>query len=338
MAWTVDWRVTIDGSDVSSFMRPLLTAIEIVDRDGTASDAARLTFDDTGGQCLLPRTGAKVGIFLNGVSCFDGVVDSTPWTLTRGGGRLLQVNAKGFDTRGKAKEGQRWHLDDATLGHALDKAARLAGLSGMIVDPAFASIMRDYWSPDGVSFLAWGEKLARQFGATFKIRGDRAVFARRGQGLSAIGQAMPTVRGTVPGNVISINIDPTRGRARYGKARARYFDRETAQFVVTEIDIDGADLDAIDDIRGSAADETQARSFAEAHKVNAERDAGSGSVEIDLAPEAQAEGTFVLSGARPGIDGSYRITGVTHKANRGGGATTVLELKQPGNGAGKDDR
>jgi phage protein D len=59
---------------------------------------------------------------------------------------------------------------------------------------------------------------------------------------------------------------------------------------------------------------------------------------MDLPVEAQAEGTLVLSGARPGIDGSYRIVSVTHKETRSGGATTSLELKQPTGGAGNDGR
>lgn len=51
---------------------------------------------------------------------------------------------------------------------------------------------------------------------------------------------------------------------------------------------------------------------------------------MDLTPEAQAEAPFKLTGARQGVDGTWRITSVTHKANRGGGSTTSLEIKEPG--------
>jgi hypothetical protein len=341
MAWKVEWRVTIDGWDVSSNMRPYLQAITVVDKDGVASDTCNLTFDDTGGQCLLPAVGAKVVVYLQGVKVFEGVVDSTPWTMTRGGGRILDVNAKGFDTRGKAKEAQLWHLDDRTLQDALGNAAKKAGLSGIVIDPEFASIVRSYWSPDGASFLGWGQKLAREMGATFKIRNDRAVFAKRGQGTSATGSAMPTVTGTIPGNVLSVSIDPSKGRPRYSKARVRFFDRASAQFKTKEVDVESGDvsIDVIDDVRGlTAADEGQAESMAKGRKSDSDREAGDGSVEIDLAVEAQAEGTFVLTGARPGIDGTYRIVSVTHKATRSGGATTSLELKQPSGSAGTDSR
>lgn len=340
MAWRVEWRVTINGSDVTTNMRPFLTEITISDKDGTASDTCALTFDDAGGQCLLPKVGAKVTVHLDGALVFEGVVDSTPWTLTRGGGRMLQVNAKGFDTRGKAKEGQRWHLDDATLKDALERAGKQAGLSGVVVDPSFASIQRSYWSPDGASFLAWGDKLARQHGATFKIRGDKAVFAKRGSGASAAGGAMPTVEARIPGNVISANVDPVRGRRRFAKARVRSFDRASASYKETDVEIEDlvGGLDVVNERRDTVADEDEAKLTGEGRKSDAEREGGSGTVEINIEPSAQAEGTFVLTGARPGVDGTYRIVSVTHKATRSGGATTSLEIKQPGQGTGKDTR
>lgn len=341
MAWKVDWQVLIDGTDVSINMRPFLQSISVADKDGTASDTCNLTFDDTGGQCLLPKTGAKVVVLLQGVQVFEGVVDGTPWSMTRGGGRTLDVNAKGFDTRGKAKQAQMWHLDDVTLKEALQKAGKDAGITAVVVDPEFAEIKRPYWSPDGSSFLSWGQKLARELGATFKIRGEKAVFAKRGKGSSAAGGAMPTVSGSIPGNVISVSIDPSKGRSRYAKARVRYFDRKEAKFKTKDVDVENGDenLETVDDIRGvTAADEDHAEGMAKGRKSDSERDAGNGSVELDLAVEAQAEGTFVLIGARPGIDGTYRISGVTHRATRAGGATTSLDLKQPQGDAGKDGR
>ncbi|MBP0438392.1 phage late control D family protein [Tianweitania sediminis] len=340
MAWTVDWRVIVGGTDMTNPMRPYLISVEVVDRDGVDSDACSLTFDDSDGQVKLPAPRTPVEVMLNGVPVFSGFVDSTPWTLSRGGGRLLQVSCKAFDTRGKATENQLWHLDDTTFDKAAQKAGAAAGFS-VQVDPVLASIMRDYWSPDGASFIAWGEKISRELGATFKLQGNRAVFAKRGQGLSVAGSALPTVfaRCGRDGNVISVNIDPTKGRPRSKTKKVRFFDREEAKFKEKELTIDLEDAgDAIDTQRWNAADEDQAGTMAESQKVDAERNAGVGSAQLDLATEAMAEGTLVLTGARPGIDGTYRITGRTHAADRDGGAVTRCELAQPQGAAGKDDR
>lgn len=91
-------------------------------------------------------------------------------------------------------------------------------------------------------------------------------------------------------------------------------------------------------MRATAADQAQAKDMGEARKSEAQREGGEGTVEMDLTVEAQAEAPFVLSGARAGVDGSYRIVSVRHKASRGGGSTTSLEIKQPQGAAGKDQR
>ena len=55
---------------------------------------------------------------------FSGTVDSVRSSGSRGGGRTLKVTAKGFDSRGKVKEAQGFHKDDATLQDFLDQAAK----------------------------------------------------------------------------------------------------------------------------------------------------------------------------------------------------------------------
>ena len=42
------------------------------------------------------------------------------------------------------------------------------------------------------------------------------------------------------------------------------------------------------------------------------------------------DGLCIVTGARPGVDGSWRIESVTHSYSRGGGFVTQLSLKQPG--------
>ena len=138
MAWTVAWEVWIDGVNVSNPMRPYLTDIQTVDKDGAASDKCSLTFDDKDGQIKLPSDGAAIKINLQGVQVFEGTVDKVNSNGSRGGGRLLKIGGKGFDSRGQVKEPQSFHKDDATLQDFLSQAAQQAGLDGIDVDPEFA--------------------------------------------------------------------------------------------------------------------------------------------------------------------------------------------------------
>lgn len=338
MPWTVKWAVLIAGQDMTSSMKPYLTQITVTDKDGTASDSCSMDFDDAAGQVKLPAKGASVEVYLQDVPVFRGTVDTVRSSGSRGGGRMLSVGAKGFDAGGKIKELQSHHMDDATLQQFMDKAASRAGLSGVTIDPVFAQVKRDYWSVTSENFLHLGQRLAREFGGTFKIRGDRAVLAKRGKGATPSGGAMPTVSGRVGVNVISWEISPFSGRWQFSRAKVRYFDRQSASFKEVEVESQADHADATNEAETLSADEDQAKGIAEGRKAENEREGGKGTVVLDLEPTAQAEGTFVLSGARPGVDGTYRIAGVTHKADRGGGSTTSLELKQPDGGAGSDKR
>lgn len=335
MAWKVAWSVSVGGQDRTDAMRPRLLDISVTDKEGAAGDACELTFDDGDGAIALEGDGRPVAVTLAGVEVFSGRVDSVRSRGSRGGGRIIRMSARGFDVRGPAKQPQSFHRDDASLEDFLSEAAQNAGFS-LTVDPALAAARRDYWQASGESFLALGQRLARELHGTFKLRGDRAVLVRRGGGgLAAIeGDAGPG------GNVISWDIAPFTGRGAWTKARVEYFDRKKAAFAHKEVDIDlGRDLpDAVNVVRLRAGDGDQAQAIVDGRKAEAEREGGEGSVELDITPEAQAEAPFTLRGARPGVDGTYRIVTVTHRADRGGGAGTSLEIKQPGGGAGTDGR
>ncbi|MEP4031208.1 late control D family protein [Roseibium polysiphoniae] len=336
--WKTEWQVEVDGQDMTSGMRPYLTDISVTDEAGAASDRCSLTFDDTDGVLKMPTPGGSVRVRLNGVQVFSGVLEAPRSTGSRGGGRKLSVSAKGFDPAGKAKEPQALHQDDGTVGGFLKKLGERAGID-VEVGPELASLARDYLVADHESLLHVGERLARELGGTFKLRdGNRAVLIKRG-----LDHALPAVACRFSGaraNGISWSISPVTGRKTFKSVKVRYFDRETADFheeeVAVEQDRDGPDT--VNRVRTAAADKQQATQIAEARSEEIRRDGGEGTVTLDLAPEAQAEGLCMVSGARPGINGSYRIVSVTHRASRSSGATTTLSLKQPGDGAGLDDR
>jgi hypothetical protein len=337
LPWKVKWGVTLAGQDLTNAWAPTLIDISITDKAGEASDSCDLTIDDSGGKVRMPAKRMPIIVTLEGARAFRGFVEKVESSGSRGGGRLLKVKAKGFDTGGKAKEPQAFHLDHTDLAGYLGKLAEGAGM-GITVDPDLGALQQDYWAADGESFIAIGERLARKYGGTFKIRGDQAIFAKRGSGQTPDGLALGVIEAVFGQNLISWSITPKDPRRKFSSGKARWFDRPSASFKESDLDFGNQDLDALHLVRTLSADKGEAEAVLDARKRDGDREGGTGSVQLDLTVGAVVEGQCRLVGTRPGVDGTYLIETVKHSASRGGGATTSLDLKQPGNGAGTDDR
>ncbi len=104
-----------------------------------------------------------------------------------------------------------------------------AGLSAVKVDDALASVHRPYWSI-GDSFMGWGEAIARQLDATFKIYGDTAVFVSRSGGQSVSGRDLEDVNVTWGDNLIEWSIAPILSRPDFGTFGTRWYDPKAAHW------------------------------------------------------------------------------------------------------------
>ena len=202
-----------------------------------------------------------------------------------------------------------------------------------------SSIERDYWHLDE-SFYAWGTRIAREIGATFKVSGKKAVFVARGSDKSASGQELGSVDAVYGRNIIHWDLTPVYSRFEYKTHKVRWYDKKEAKYKEESVDVgdasDGAQADLTQ--RFKASDKDQAKRQAQSNKDEADRDKGGGTIGLDGEPRARAQAACNVSGLRDGIDGKYKITNATHTYSRGGGYTTDCELEQPSGDAGKDDR
>lgn len=329
MGLPVQWRISVNGIDASDRMNPYIEGIECTDKEGGSDDTATLTFDDNDGQLATPPKGSPVTIEIEGALVFKGYTDAPESVVSRGGGMAMVVPCTSVDRRGKVKERQSFHKDDGTLEDFLEEAAKKAGVKNVRIDPEFAQIKREYWRAGGESFAHLGRRLAQEFGATFKIRGDEAVFSKRGSGSAPGGGALPSVPVIRGVNLIEARIKPFIGRPRFTKARVRYYDPKKSKHLVEDLEI-GNDPTSVDDFLGEARpDKDAAKDAGKGRKAESENESGAGSCTILLAVEAAAGGTATVSGIKPGVDRAYRIASRTHRITRSGMAETSLELKFP---------
>ncbi|MBY5562177.1 phage late control D family protein [Rhizobium leguminosarum] len=334
------YSVVVNGQDISNALHPILISLAVSDRAGSASDSADIEIDDTFGQIVMPKPRDLIEIKLGWkdqgfATVFIGKVDEVGARGSRSG-RTLSIGAKGMDTRGKAKQKQRRHYDDSTISDALKAAGQTAGLS-VVVDKAFASIRRPYIALDDESFVAFGERMARELGGTFKIVGNTAVLAKRNGGQNPAGQDLPAVVAQWGVNLHSYDIHPILGRPVEKEASARWYDSGAAEWKSETAETGTDDAETTRSSVYSEPDQDSAGERSQSDAAESDRRSGDGSVTIEGNIAAQPEGTCVVVGCRAGIDGTYRIEGVDHSYSRSGFITT-LELRQPKDGAGRDTR
>mgnify|MGYP001552067445 CR=1 FL=1 len=330
------FNVTVAGTNITTALMPVLLGLRVSDKVGTHTDSADLDIDDTDGRIVLPRKGAKVSIGLGWESegmrvVFRGTVDEVKSSGNRGAGRRLKITAKGMDTTGPVKEGQQRNWDEASVETIMRDAAGFAGIANIEIDPALRSLTRSYFEMRDESFIAMGERLAREIGANFRIVDDTVILSRRNADYQA------AIRAIWGDNLHNWDIAPDLGRPQFGGVRARWYDVDNALWQVVER-ATGLDVRALHSGRLSLAGPTEAVQQADSDAATAERDAGEGTVTIEGNTAAIPDGLCIVAGTRAGVDGAYRIEAVTHSFTRGGGFVTALELKHPQRGAGTDAR
>ena len=321
------FMVTVAGTNITSTLSPVLVSLSVSDKVGTHSDTATLDLDDTDGRIMLPQIGAPVIVALGwdegGVRVvFTGTVDEVKSSGSRSNGRMLTITAKGMDTTKKPKENQQRHFDEMSVSDILKKAGEIAGVTDIEIDPSLASLTRKYFEMRDESFIHMGERLAREIGGNFRIQGSRAIMSKRGGSYTA---AVVAAWGK---NLHSWDISPSLGRTQYSKVRARWYDALKAEWQEKE-ESTKLTADARHDHRYPKFDENEAGQQTASDKATSERDAGDGSVTIEGNTEAIPDGLCIVTGARSGVDGAYRIESVTHTYSRGGGFVTQISLKQP---------
>ncbi|MEW6019758.1 MAG: contractile injection system protein, VgrG/Pvc8 family [Pseudomonadota bacterium] len=335
-------RILVEGRDVSTAILSRLIRLSVRDASGQAADTAEIELDDRGGSIVFPRAGVSIEIRLADARgrglVFAGKVDSARSRGDRSGGRILTISAKGADVMGRAKQLQERHFDDVTIGEALRIAGAAAGIEEVRVDPDLAQISRTYLALEGESFLAFGQRLAREVGATFKVVGSRALLVKRNAGTTASGRPMGTVPAVAGDNLFSWDIAPYVGRPRHSRATARHYDPDQARHQQSSVDLDDDSTDAELIVRYGAADGAAAQDQAAASAAEVERAGGSGSVTIDGDLRAKPGALCEVRGARPGIDGDYLIDAVEHSLDRTSALTTRLDLGLPQGTAGQDAR
>lgn len=370
------YTVTVDGNTIDSTLDPILISLSIKSDDKGTCDELSIEVDDSGGQVELPRKGAAVEAEIGWddtgqVSSFTGFMDdshsggkdgkaskgsktSSSAKHGKGGegaggpvhapgsrskGRALTMTAKSADMTSKVKGHRSAHKDNASFGDVAQEWGQAAGLSNVKVDSSLAAIQRPYWSMANESYMAWGDRIRRELGATFKIFGTTGVFVPRTGGTSASGKPLTPIAVTWGDNLIDWSASPVLSRPQYGSCGTRWYDPKAAKHRIETSDGGSGTSSAKHAHPLKHANQANAQGQSNSNKTELDREKGGcDGVTIDGNPDAQPGAPCTITGIRDGVDGTYVIESVTHTLSRHSGFPTRLTLKQPTGGAGTDSR
>ncbi|ACR70292.1 phage late control D family protein [Edwardsiella ictaluri] len=191
---TPEYRITLDGVDVSSQLKNRLISFTLTDNRGFEADELQLELDDSDGLLALPKRGVQLSVSLGWQG--EGVLLQNRFVVDElehsGTPDVLSIRARSADFRDtlNVKREQSYH--DVTLGaivqtiaarHTLE--ATVSGeLSGIAIEHA------DQTNESDASFLT---RLAQRYGAIACVKNNKLLLMPTGAGKSASGQPLPVV-------------------------------------------------------------------------------------------------------------------------------------------------
>lgn len=321
---TADYRLSVDGRDVSGRFRPRLISLTLTEKRGEEADELQIDLDDTDGRVALPSMGARLALSLGWSG--QGLIDKGAFTVDEvshtGAPDRISLRARSADlTRAfRIRTTRTWSETDlrAVLG---DLAARHGLL--LAADAALAGRAVDHLEQGRESDSAFLARLGRLHDAIATIKAGRLVFAPADTDRTPGGQAIPAAE------ITKLSGDRHRfrliERGAYSGVIAHWRDREGARRrqVVAGTDENARRLGR------TYATEAAAMRAAQAEWTRIGR--GKAEFSLELArgrPDLYPQRRLTVSGFKPEIDGqTWLIDEAVHGLGENG-LTTSLRMER----------
>lgn len=335
-----DFRVALDGKDLTDIVRPRLISLRLVEKRGGEADEIELVLDDSDGKLEIPRKGVLINCALGwrrGTDVEIGLVNKGRFTVDDASWDTapdtITVRGRSADlTAGYRVRRERSHRD-TTLGALVAKVAAAHGYTPH-VDPTLADIAVPVLVQDGKSDMAMVRELGRRHDAVATVKDRRLILRPIGKPTTSSGAKIPAATITrASGDRASWK---TSERDAYTKVEARWHDQGGAErktvshAVVGQADAGDSKVRRIKRTFHSKAD-ADAAAKAEAGRVAR----GGAELTVNLAlgrPDLYPDRQVTASGFKKGIDGAnWLIAEVTHNLDGQGGLKSDLRLEtKPG--------
>ena len=188
------FRITVDGKDISTVLRPRLVNMTLTENGEDEADQLDITLDDSDGLLELPTLGVSINVAIgwkNGV-----MVDKGSFTVSgfshSGPADTLTIHARTADLTDSLKEVRERSYHNTTLGAVIDQIAKRNSLkSGIAANLRKRKIKHiDQTNESDAAFL---RRLGKQFDAVSTIKNNTLLFTLKSQSKTISGKDLPTI-------------------------------------------------------------------------------------------------------------------------------------------------
>jgi len=326
------YKLIANDKDITATIRQRFMHLRLTDESGLESDVLEITLSDSdpSNPIDIPPTGAELEFFLgyNGNAQRMGlfVVDEFEFSGWPGE-MVIRAKATAFTQSKKGKQPMQTQKTRSwpagTIGAMVQKIASDNGMKAAVSE-SLADIDLPHTDQTDESDLNLLIRIAKRFDAVVKTAGGKLVFAKKGEAKTMSGTELPKLTLT-PSHVSNWRMTLSK-RETAGQVTAYYQAlKEAKRHAVTA---------------GKGEPErklkmtypTQALALAAARSDLEKRARGEKTLNISMPgrPDVMAEQALTLQGFRPGVDGDWRITSVTHNLDENGYSVSFeAELPTP---------
>jgi len=322
------FQITADGKDVTAAIQSRFISLTWHDEGGALSDTLSIQIDDRperdGVYIEIPRKGVVLELSLG----YDGTLTSVgkfivDETNPSGFPEKLEIKAHAADMqKAFVKEKKSRGFEQITIANLVATIAAEHGLTAKVAT-SLASEVISRIDQAGESDSHLLTRLAKERGAVQKVAYGHLLFVPKGEAKSVSGKVLPIVR--LHRTDLSSWNATLADRERYNQVTARWYDKALAK----EHQMHVGSGKPIFSIRRVYADAAGAQKAADARLKALQ--AGTGFINIETAGDVTlvSEAEVVLSGMRPGLNGSWVCDSVDHTLakNSGWKAAGKLEKK-----------
>ncbi|MGM7959704.1 phage late control D family protein [Yersinia enterocolitica] len=189
-----DYSIIVDGIDKSGGIKKRLMSLTLTDNRGFEADQLDIELDDSDGQLVLPRRGAKIAVALGwqGAALIDKGIFTVDEIEHSGAPDKLTIRARSADFREtlNIRRDQSYHK--TTIGGIIKTVAERNKLNPTL-NKAMADLAVDHIDQTNESDGNFITRLAKQYGAIAAVKNGNLLFIKQGQAKTASGKPIPVI-------------------------------------------------------------------------------------------------------------------------------------------------